>query len=127
MHMNKKTAILLLLAATVWISVAAVRPPENEPKRNLKVLPRDISHEDLDKIMHGFNDALGVKCNFCHAGKEVDGRYKLDFASDEKENKGAARYMLKMTEKINKKYFKEEGASGRITCMTCHNGNAHPK
>ena len=42
--------------------------------------------------MDGFKAALGVRCNFCHA---FNG--KTDFASDEKEEKGIARYMMKMT------------------------------
>ncbi len=130
MTMNKKFAVVLLLSATVVLGIAASQPPQEQPKRNLKVLPKDISHEDLDKIMHGFNDALGVKCNFCHAGAQVDGRFKMDFASDEKPEKNAARGMWKMTGKINKKFFKfNSGASDAVppvTCMTCHNGKPHP-
>ena len=124
--MYKRTTILLTLAIAVFIGTAAITPPEKKEKRNLKVLPKDISHDELDAIMHRFNDALGVKCNHCHAGAEVDGRYKLNFASDEKPEKDMARGMLKMTERINKKFFQGEGGT-QVSCMTCHNGSAHPK
>lgn len=127
--MNKKIYVMLFLATAVVFGIAATHPPQEEPKRNLKVLPKDISHDELDKIMHQFNDALGVKCNHCHAGAQVDGRFKMNFASDEKPEKEMARNMLKMTAKINKKMFhyKEGGeAKPPITCITCHNGKAHP-
>jgi hypothetical protein len=35
--------------------------------KNLKVLPKNISKEDLDKVMDGFKASLGVRCNYCHA------------------------------------------------------------
>jgi len=131
MLMNKKFYVVLFLAVTVALSIAASAPPQGEPKRNLKVLPKNISHEDLDKVMHGFNDALGVKCNHCHSGGQVDGRFKMDFASDAKPEKEMARNMLRMTAKINKKFFHfKAGAADAvppISCMTCHNGKVHPE
>ena len=133
MRLNKKIAIICVLIAVVSIGIAATEPPEKKPKRNLKVLPKDISKEDLDKVMHGFNDALGVKCNFCHAGgPDANGQFKMDFASDEKGEKGVARQMFKMTNKINRKFFKYRpdkttDALPPVTCMTCHNGKPHPE
>ncbi len=44
---------------------------------------------------------------------------KLDFASDENEHKLIARDMMRMTMKINKKYFRNEKQDA-ITCYTCH-------
>lgn len=125
--------ILFIAAITSMISIAATIPqkPQEQPykAKNLKVLPKDISHDDLEKVMHGFNDALGVKCNHCHA-TDKDNPRRLNFASDEKEYKNAARYMMKMTAKINAKYFKEhEGDDNMpaIQCMTCHRGNEKPE
>ena len=91
---------------------------------NLKILPKDISDDDLKDVMREFNMALGVKCNFCHAeGK--DG--KLDFASDENKHKNIARDMMKMTKGINKKYFKiTDPKAFEVNCVTCHNGSKHP-
>lgn len=110
------------------IGVAATTVQDKRPKPNLKVLPKDISHEELEKIMKGFNVSLGVKCNHCHAPSKTDTR-KLDFASDEKPEKNVARSMMRMTAKINKKYFnhQEEGKAAALTCITCHNGKAHPE
>lgn len=127
--MKRKLTVIAFLTVAVVLGIAASQPPQDAPKRNLKVLPKNISYDDLDKVMHSFNDALGVKCNHCHAGAQVDGRFKLDFASDEKPEKEMARNMLKMTAKINKKMFhyKEGGdAKPPISCMTCHNGKVHP-
>jgi len=96
---------------------------------NLKVLPKKISEHQLDSLMKGFNTALGVKCNYCHAPK-ADGERGLDFASDENPKKDIARAMIKMTNKINKSYFRHEDKNGviaRIGCATCHNGQKEPK
>src|SRR5690348_191634 len=100
----KKPLVLIAIVALVVLGIAASRPPAGEYK-NLKVLPKNISHDDLDKVMHGFNDALGVKCNFCHAAQKDNPR-KMDFPSDEKSEKNIAREMYKMTGRINKKFFK---------------------
>ena len=129
MH-KRKCFTILSICAILFIGVAATTKDEDpKPKPNLKVLPKDIDHEELIKIMKGFNVSLGVKCNFCHAQSKTEQR-KLDFASDEKETKQVARSMMKMTAKINKKYFnfnkEEEGKSFAVTCKTCHNGKEHP-
>ena len=55
----------------------------------------------------------------------------MDFASDANEHKGTAREMIKMTRKLNKKYFhvsdsKSLTARLEITCYSCHNGKEHP-
>jgi len=92
---------------------------------NLKILPKDISEEDLMHVMHSFNASLGVKCGFCHA-PGADG--KLNFASDENKHKNVARGMMKMTMGINKKYFKiKDPKEFQVTCFTCHRGNEHPE
>jgi hypothetical protein len=43
--------------------------------QNLKVLPEDISSEELSNTMKGFAMGLGVRCETCHvgeAGKPLD-------------------------------------------------------
>lgn len=127
-----KIAVALTLIAFMVIGVAATRPlDDKKPKRNLKVLPKDISHKDLDKIMDEWKEALGVKCGFCHAPSADSTSHRLDFASDAKPEKDIARHMFRMTGKINKKYFSfdkdDKGAMiPAITCMTCHRGSPHP-
>ena len=130
----KKLAIGLALIGFMIIGVAATAPqePPKKPKRNLKILPKDINKEDLDKVMDGFRDALGVKCSFCHAPSKDPNQKWPDFASDDKPEKNIARKMMLMAAKINKKYFKdytdEKGQPATaVTCGTCHHGSPHPE
>ena len=136
---KRKLHWIFVLAGCVLISVAATKPAASISNKisladtglfkNLKVLPKDISKEDLDKVMHDFTAALGVRCNFCHS-PGADGR--MDFASDAKPEKDIARYMLNMTKEINVKYFNSENSSmpdtiSVVKCLTCHRGGAHPE
>jgi Photosynthetic reaction centre cytochrome C subunit len=127
---HKKLITLAALFALMIVGMAAINPPDDGPK-NLKVLPKNISHEDLDKVMDSWKNALGVHCNFCHAPSADSSSHHLDFASDAKPEKNIARHMYKMTGKINKKYFSfakdDKGASiAVVSCVTCHRGSPHP-
>jgi Photosynthetic reaction centre cytochrome C subunit len=131
MHIKKITVAFILISFMV-VGMAATRPFEDKPKRNLKVLPKDISDDDLDKTMDGWKAALGVHCNFCHARSKDSTQHKLDYASDEKPEKNIARHMFRMTAKINKKYFdfnKDDKGNSipAVSCITCHRGNPHPE
>lgn len=125
---KKKLLAGISLIFILTIGIAATTVQDKGPKPNLKVLPKDITHEELEKIMKGFNVSLGVKCNHCHAPSKTDAK-KLDFSSDEKPEKNVARNMMRMTAKINKKYFNHGGdqSAAAITCITCHNGKTHPE
>lgn len=130
MKLNQKFIVLASMAVVITMAVAFTTPPQDEHK-NLKILPKNISHEDLDKIMDGFKADLGVKCNFCHAASKENPEH-LDFASDEKAEKGIARYMMKMTMRINRKFFEVKqpmigDTSLVVSCGTCHHGEAHPE
>jgi hypothetical protein len=127
----KKIAIVSALIVFMVVGMAATRPQDDKPKRNLKILPKDISKDDLDKVMDTWKAALGVKCGFCHAPSKDSTSRRLDFASDDKPEKNIARHMFKMTAKINKKYFSfdkdDKGESvPAISCITCHRGSPHP-
>ena len=129
---KKSLTIVTLLAGLMVIGMAAVRPDDPKPpKRNLKVLPKDISHDDLEKTMDQWRKALGVHCNFCHAPSADSTSHRLDFASDAKPEKNTARMMFKMTAKINKKFFhfdkNDKGAAPAVSCITCHHGASHPE
>lgn len=81
--------------------------------------------------MDSFKAALGIECTFCHAQTKDDPK-KLDYASDKKGEKLIARKMMRMTNRINKKYFhfnKSQDASAvqAVGCKTCHRGNPHPE
>ena len=128
MLFKKKITVAGTLVALVVLGIAATTPAAPAYK-NLKVLPKNISHDELDSIMHQFNRSLGVKCNFCHAPQK-DNQRKLDFASDEKGEKNITRDMMRMTDRINKKFFKfkkdDQHTIPPVGCMTCHNGSPHP-
>ena len=130
MKISKRILVLFSLSVFVILGIAATKPDDGF--KNLKILKKDISPDDLDKVMHGFTDALGVKCDFCHAPAK-DGEQHPDFASDEKPEKSIARQMIKMTNKINKKFFHGKSKVGdadavmAVMCETCHHGTPHPE
>jgi hypothetical protein len=117
--------MLVLSLVTLVIAFCSLSFTDEPKFKNLKVLDKNISHDELEIIMKQFKTALGVKCSFCHAESKTDPK-KLDFASDEKEHKGIARGMMRMTKRINKKYFKDD-KEGKISCYSCHNGSEEPK
>jgi len=130
MHHKKKTGTIGILAVIVFISVAATKAPYQKD-RNLKVLPKDISDERLDSIMHTYNIALGVKCNFCHVPVK-NMTDSLDYAADTEPMKNNAREMMKMTININKTMFffdknQQPEYLHTVTCKTCHRGEAFPE
>ena len=104
---------------------ASAQPPRKlPPLENIKVLT-GWDGAQVREEMRRMSDAIGVKCDHCH----VQG----NFASDEKRAKHTGRRMLEMTLALNKEHFAShtpaEGESrlGRITCYTCHQGQATPK
>ena len=128
MKYNKLFVVAAGISAFVAVGMTI---PYKKERKNLKVLPKDISDAKLDSIMQSYNVALGVDCNFCHAPAK-DNERKLDFVSDEKPEKAIARSMMKLTVKINKKYFGAKHAvitdsTMAITCITCHHGTPHPE
>ncbi|MEN3038175.1 MAG: c-type cytochrome [Candidatus Kryptonium sp.] len=86
--------------------------------RNLQVLTDVQSKEQLQKMMEGIANSLGVKCNYCH---DVN-----NYASDVKETKKKARTMLKMVMTINRDFINWEGATV-VDCYTCHRGQTKPQ
>ncbi len=118
--------MLLMAAVALSITLCSLSLPqqEHEKAKNLKVLPKNISHEELENVMRGYKEALGVKCSFCHVASKEDPK-KMDFASDDNDHKKIARDMMRMTAKINKKYFKGHQVA-EVSCYTCHKGNKEP-
>ncbi len=102
------------------------RGPRPAPT-NLKVLPKTMSGDDVLKLMRQFTGDLGVQCAFCHA--EDPTTHRLNPASDANTVKEAARFMIAMTDDLNKKYLDEmpdRRYADPITCGTCHRGQSHP-
>lgn len=131
MQLNRKMIITGLLVVLIVAGVAATgRGDAGTRYRNLKVLPKDIGDKALSHIMvDEFNDGLGVGCGFCHA--EEKGSQRLDYASDAKPEKEMARTMMRMTLRLNRKYFQVKhpllgDPASAVTCSTCHHGQPHP-
>ena len=127
---KKGLGVVVALVLTAACISAFTIGGQQQQKRNLKVLPQDISRDSLGMIMDHFKMALGVKCGFCHAQSTTNPGH-LDFASDAKPEKTIARHMYKMAMKINKKFFSQnKDDKGElivtVTCMTCHHGSPHP-
>ena len=125
--MKRTLTITACFIALILMSFAVTA---DEPQyKNLKVLPKNTNKQQMDSIMKSFSASLGVKCNFCHVFNQA--QKSMDFASDANEHKDISRSMMRMTAKLNKKYFdikdsKSITATLEVTCFTCHNGKENP-
>lgn len=126
----KSGLILLLISSLLILNTVGQAKREEKPQpSNLKVLPKDISEEELIKTMRNFSASLGVKCGTCHVGTPTaDGKMDFDFASDAKPEKSTAREMMRMVKAINTKYIDKMDGDNmeHITCVTCHRGSLRP-
>ena len=126
-----KKAILVISSFMMIVVISSAFMTSDGPKyKNLKILRKDITKEELDSVMHHFALSLGQKCNFCHVRNEQDKSW--DFASDAVPDKLIARKMMLMAAKINKQYFaienqKKTEVLQAVTCYTCHHGQAIPE
>src|SRR5579872_4549539 len=133
MHLKKQFLVAAGAVTVIALSVAASIPQQREEPKlvNLKVFPKNVPYRVLDHQMDVWAASLGVRCNFCHARNEATG--KMDFPSDAKPEKTAARNMYLMMAKINKKFFEAKKDSlgmmmtTGVNCNTCHRGTAHPE
>jgi len=113
-------------------NLAAKPPQEEKPEyKNLQVLSRKISDKDMDFVMQSFSVNLGANCLFCHPGKQNGSEFSIDYVTDVLQNKRIARDMLRMTLKLNNKYFNTKMTGrmvtrGKIWCKTCHQGSPIP-
>jgi len=132
--MNKKiiyTCIVVFISAGI---AATHVPPEKHEWKNLKVIPNNIDEEQMERVMYKYNRQLGVTCIFCHPQtKPGITPIRIDFATDEMPEKITARKMMRMTDKINKKYFGyindysfNSLKNSVISCTTCHRGISKP-
>jgi cytochrome c551/c552 len=114
------------------------RPMRSFPApTNLQVLPKNLTGQQLHEIMEGFAGSLGVHCDFCHAADPhnigPNGRPRLNFADDSKDDKKIARIMISMTQQINGDYISKASAMDpdamgmKVTCGTCHRGHEMPE
>src|SRR5258708_24203991 len=109
-----KTLLLL-----VSISLFAQDAPKPEQKKGPPPAPKNLKllqPSEVRAAMRAYRIALGGQCTMCH----VQG----DFASDENPHKEIARKMIVMTRDINAKF--PDAATDKVSCYTCHRGDAHP-
>lgn len=130
MKISKKTFAIAGLISFIFLGLAATHENRGNHE-NLKVLPKDISNQDLDIVMEGFEKALGMDCKFCHVKSKKD-TLQWDYASDERPEKEITRKMMKMTEMINKEFFDytmvyKADELLAVSCNTCHGGSPRPE
>jgi cytochrome c553 len=115
---------------------AAGGPPPEQHRHpaptNLKVLPKNLTGEQVHEIMEQWEAALGAHCSTCHTPDPnnigPNGRPRLNFADDSRPEKATARLMYKMTLDINQNYVSMVDSSGApVTCGTCHRGHLGPE
>lgn len=127
-------AILGTLAPTRLRAQVPGGPPEKF--ENLKVFPKDIPRDSLLGIMRGFTGALGVNCTYCHVTEPAPAgapgpRERLRPASDDKQTKKTARFMIRMADSLNSVVLaalpERHSPAITISCATCHHGSPLPQ
>jgi hypothetical protein len=143
----KHTTILALLfvlgcttAANQQTAANAQQNAKPSEFKNLQVLPRDISHDELIGVMRTFTRSLGQRCDYCHVVTATEPKQVFDFPSDAKEEKRIARVMMQMTSQINGTWLPRvdvaeghpapaagQARDAQVSCWTCHRGKAQPE
>lgn len=131
-----------LLAGTMAATGYAQGQPNDEAPKNLQVLPKDMTRQQVVQVMRGWEGALGADCSTCHAEyadhrKNARGRAELDFSSDAKPEKRIARIMYQMVQTDRKDFLSKVNAmdqdhaadqdDAQLTCGTCHRGHVMPE
>ncbi len=137
--MNREKLALTAGCAAFFAAVAVAQPtpaPAPAPQaptfavppfKNLQVMPKDITRDQLLGNMKFFAQSLGVRCVHCHVGDADKPLSTFDFASDAKKEKLVARKMLAMVHRINEQEFGvKEFKDVKVTCFTCHRGATKP-
>lgn len=111
------------------------RPVEKPHWKNVKVIPKNTDDDQMERIMFKMAKSLGVTCLYCHVPTRPEIFPKrVDFGSDESPAKRIARDMMRMTDKINRKYFNYTNSYDYasitdkfgIDCNSCHYGLQKP-
>jgi hypothetical protein len=117
--MRARVAVHVLLLGGLVALILAGRADADKGRRaakmDLQALPARTSAREVNRIMKVWSHALGVSCGACHVEK--------DFARDT-EAKTVSRAMVRMTDELNRGYFKDYGL--QLTCETCHRGKLVP-
>ena len=133
-----KTPLWWLAGFAVWCGSVSGQTGHFPPDSlvNVKVIPRSTPVIQVIGQMRNITSALGVRCPFCHVGREGQPLEQFDFAKDEKPTKLVARQMMSMVAEINRRldtlpkreHEHEMGEQHiQVTCMTCHRGVNRPE
>ena len=119
------------LALLVLPAALAAQPGKFPPDSlvNTKVFAHATPVNQVIGAMRNFTSDLGVRCQFCHLGREGQPLDQFDFISDEKRTKQVARQMLFMVQEINRRVDtlpKGTNPALQVTCGTCHRGVSRP-
>jgi hypothetical protein len=120
--------VVVLGCTAISQQKAAPAAPDQLEFHNLKVLPPNITHDELINTMRNFSRSLGTRCEHCHVQTATTPREQMDFASDAKPEKNVARTMMLMTRNINTNYISKVDEHGMMVgCGTCHRGKTVPE
>jgi tetratricopeptide (TPR) repeat protein len=117
---------LSLLLARAQVAEAQI-PSQFE---NLQYFAKDIPQDALIQRMREFSFALGVRCQYCHAGGDGISFAGVSFSSDEKDAKVKARFMLRLVETLNTTTLasvpSRRNPPVKMDCVHCHRGSPVP-
>ncbi|HEY3309339.1 MAG TPA: c-type cytochrome [Desulfuromonadaceae bacterium] len=106
-----------LAIITISLSASATNAlAVQESSKNLQVLNKGMSKDELKQTMQTMSQGLGVSCEHCHDPN--------DMAKDTPQ-KRQAREMILMIGQVNKEYMKKYNT--KLSCYTCHHGSKRPK
>lgn len=133
--MSKSICALALISAAFLAGCTAIRQQKAQAPRadnlefhNLRILPPNLTHDQLISTMRGIARSLGVKCNHCHVENPEGSKEQFNFPSDAKSEKNVARTMLRMVRTVNKDYVSKVNEHGVVVgCWTCHRGRTVPE
>jgi len=120
------------LALVTLSAAAAAQAPGKFPPDSLvntKVIPHNTPVPQVLGLMRNITGDLGVRCQFCHVGKEGQPLSQFDFASDDKRTKQVARQMMLMLQEVNRRLDTipaRPTPTLQATCGTCHRGLSRP-
>lgn len=145
MLLGRRRQVSIALALTAMVVCTAAQSPGNSDgppqkplqgvypaPRNLRVLPKELTGQQVNDVMEQWGAELGVRCSACH-GEDQDNVVPArprpsQFVDDSQPMKEIARLMYTMTEQINRDYIaRVDGAELPVTCGTCHRGRVSPE
>jgi len=127
MRLHHVSVALALISASAGAQASGKFPPDSLV--NTKIIPRSTPVIQVVGMMRNIAGDLGVRCQFCHVGKEGEPLAQFDFVSDEKRTKLVARQMMLMLQDINRRLDTipaRPAPALRATCATCHRGLSRP-